>query len=117
MNHAGTPTNKYGMQETPPPAFHTLVVPEALPEVEPKPERWQPGPPNYPWLRIGGPKPPPSGERLCELYLLAWIQEITRSNAELWLSLNQDYEQKVIECNRLQKAIAAQSYQNARAAG
>lgn len=58
--------------------------------------------------------PPPIGGRICEIYLLAWIKEITRMHADDWLKLNQEYEQKQLECARLQKAIAARDYEGSR---
>jgi hypothetical protein len=76
------------MQETAPPPFSTIQVPECLPDTAPRPEAWNPGAPNYPWWTVNHKrKPEPDGGRLCELYLLAWIKELTRQHAADWLDL------------------------------
>lgn len=91
MNDSGTPTNPYGTIEVPPPPYSATVVPECRPENNPRPEVWYPPAPDYPWWRVNvKPKPEPTGQRLCELYLLAWIKEITRQHADDWLVLEQE---------------------------
>jgi hypothetical protein len=69
-------------------AYSQVKVPEKRPETNPRPEAWEPGAPNYPWWTVNHkPKPEPDGGRLCELYLLAWIKELTRQHAADWLDL------------------------------
>ena len=106
--------NRYGISEVAPKPYNDTPAPECRPETNPRPESWHPGQPDYPWWKIGSQPKPVPGVRLCETYLLAWIKEITRAHADDWLTLSEKYEGKIVECNRLQKAIASHDYEASR---
>jgi hypothetical protein len=88
VNEIDVPTAPYGATEVAPAPFNTVVVPENRPETNPRPEAWNPPCPDYPWWKLNFTrKPEPTGDRLTEIYLLAWIKEITRKHADDWLDI------------------------------
>lgn len=113
-NQDTNPKNRYGLTEVAPKPYNETPAPENRYYATPRPEAWKPGLPTYPWWKIGGQPEPVTGVRLCETYLLAWIKEITRAHADDWLTLSEKYESKIVECNRLQKAIASHDYEASR---
>jgi hypothetical protein len=107
------PTRPYGVlpdphefdRSRPDPGWNRPDVPMNVPAPGYNSNSWHAdGPPAYPWMSVGQPKPP-TGTRITESYLLAWVKEITRVHANQYLDICARVDELTLENQRLRKQI------------